>query len=225
MIKKILIGVLVFFVLLAAGFLIYAQTGVYDALVQDLGEKTDLGLYFPGNGEKLIIYPGGKVDYEAYNVLASKLNEKWYDVTIVKMPLNLAVLAPGRAAELEGRVIIGHSLGGAMAAKFTYDNPEKIKVLVLLGAYPADSNDLSAYDLEVLSIYGSEDGLATPEKIEAAKGLLPLNTHYVLIEGGNHAQFGTYGLQKGDNPSDISNEEQLDITVRQIDLMIREVME
>jgi hypothetical protein len=222
MIKKILIGIVALMVLLVSVFLIYTQIGVYDAVVQDLGERNDVGLYFPGNGEKVIFYPGGKVDYKAYNVLGQKLNDLGYDVTIVKMPLNLAVLGFGKAKDIEGSVIIGHSLGGSMAAKFAYDNEGRIDSLILLGAYPATSNNLSGRDVKVLSIYASEDGLATIDKIEMAKTLLPEDTHYELIEGGNHAQFGSYGPQKGDGTALISNEEQLDIVVKLIDQMIRE---
>ena len=34
------------------------------------------------------------------------------------------------------------------------------------------------------------------------------NTHWVAIEGGNHAQFGWYGPQSGDGTATISREEQ-----------------
>jgi hypothetical protein len=34
--------------------------------------------------------------------------------------------------------------------------------------------------------------------------LLPPTTTYVAIEGGNHAGFGWYGPQAGDNPATIS---------------------
>ncbi len=34
------------------------------------------------------------------------------------------------------------------------------------------------------------------------------DTQYVSIEGGNHAGFGNYDVQKGDNKATISNEQQ-----------------
>jgi hypothetical protein len=46
------------------------------------------------------------------------------------------------------------------------------------------------------------------EKFDETKALLPANTKYVVIEGGNHAQFGSYGFQAGDNEATISPEEQ-----------------
>jgi dienelactone hydrolase len=131
------------------------------------------------------------------------------------MPLNLAVFAPDRAAEVMaafpqiGRWAVGgHSLGGAMAARFALQNPDAVQGLVLWAAYPASTDDLSGHPLAVASIYGTLDGLATEDKIAASRPLLPGNTLWVAIEGGNHAQFGWYGPQSGDGTATISREEQ-----------------
>ena len=43
---------------------------------------------------------------------------------------------------------------------------------------------------------------------QKAKQFLPKDTQYVSIEGGNHAGFGNYGVQKGDSKATISNEQQ-----------------
>ncbi|MFC2046593.1 alpha/beta hydrolase [Chloroflexota bacterium] len=163
----------------------------------------------------LILYPGGRVDPRAYAPTARALAEEGYLVVVVPMPLNLAVLAPGRAAEvmaafpgMERWAVGGHSLGGAMAANFAHSNPEAVRGLVLWAAYPAGGDDLSGYQLAASSIYGTRDGLATPDKIDAARPLLPPDTQWTAIEGGNHAQFGWYGPQPGDNEATISREEQ-----------------
>ena len=63
-------------------------------------------------------------------------------------------------------------------------------------------------DLQVTSIFGTLDGLATPAEIEASKALVPPAATFVPIEGGNHAQFGWYGPQQGDNEATITREEQ-----------------
>jgi hypothetical protein len=60
----------------------------------------------------------------------------------------------------------------------------------------------------VITLHGSQDGLATPAKIEASRPLLPSDTQFITIEGGNHAQFGWYGLQDGDGTASISREDQ-----------------
>lgn len=48
----------------------------------------------------LIFYPGGKVLPEAYAPLCSKIAAQGYMVIIVPMPLNLAVLNPGKAEDV-----------------------------------------------------------------------------------------------------------------------------
>jgi len=95
-----------------------------------------------------------------------------------------------------------------MAARFAYQHPEAAQGLVLWAAYPASSDDLSGYPLAATSIYGTLDGLATGDKIDASRPLLPSDTQWVPIEGGNHAQFGWYGPQSGDNKATISQEVQ-----------------
>jgi dienelactone hydrolase len=131
------------------------------------------------------------------------------------MPLNLAVFGANRAAsviqtypDIQNWVIGGHSLGGSMAALYADKHRDQINGLALLASYPASSNDLSDSTIKVTSIYGTQDGLATKDKIDASRGLLPADTTWISIEGGNHAQFGWYGDQPGDNPATISRQEQ-----------------
>jgi pimeloyl-ACP methyl ester carboxylesterase len=163
----------------------------------------------------LILYPGGRVDPRAYAPAARAIARAGYLVVIVPMPLNLAFFAPDRAAEVmaaypgvERWAVGGHSLGGAMSARFAYQNADAVQGLVLWASYPAASDNLSGYALAVTSIYGTQDGLATKDKIDASRPLLPPATQWIAIEGGNHAQFGWYGPQSGDNPASISREEQ-----------------
>ena len=49
-----------------------------------------------------------------------------------------------------------------------------------------------------MSVYGTNDGLATPADIDEHKPDLPASTEYVPIDGGIHSFFGDYGLQNGD---------------------------
>ena len=69
----------------------------------------------------------------------------------------------------------------------------------------------------MLSIYGEVDALATLEKIENNKKLMSKNTTMHMIKGGNHAHFGMYGEQKGDNASLITPKAQRDETVKVIE--------
>jgi pimeloyl-ACP methyl ester carboxylesterase len=138
-----------------------------------------------------------------------------YPVYLVRMPLSLAVFSPNRAENIITQasqdtewVIGGHSLGGAMAANFAYNHPDQISGLLLWASYPTESNSLLGADIKVTSISGSLDGLATVEDINNSVWFLPADTQFVVIDGGNHAQFGYYGPQKGDNMAEISREAQ-----------------
>jgi len=139
------------------------------------------------------------------------------------MPLNLAVFGSDKALKVMEKYpdvsdwsIAGHSLGGAMACRFCLDHPTQVGKLILLAAYTTSSYDLSQRILPVLSITASNDGLSTPEKIKKNRVFLPADTRYYEIDGGNHAQFGDYGMQFGDGQAQISALEQLEITVDQI---------
>ncbi len=167
----------------------------------------------PSNG--LVFYPGARVDPRAYAPAARAIAAQNNLVVIVPMPFNLAIFDPDRAAQVIGTfptvhswAVGGHSLGGAMAARFVRVHPQIAQGLVLWAAYPAESDNLSSDNLAVVSIYGTRDGLATADKIDKSRALLPANTRWTPIEGGNHAQFGWYGAQPGDGQATISREEQ-----------------
>lgn len=215
--------------LCAAVFVVWANTGpkampeALDAMRSD-GEvqvDTEPWLVFrPVDVETktgFIFYPGGRVDPRAYAPAARELAAAGHPVAIVSMPLNLAFFAPDRAAEViaafpevDRWAIGGHSLGGAMAARFAYQNPDAVQGLALWASYPATADDLSGRDLAVTSIYGTRDGVATEGEIAASRPLLPPETQWVSIEGGNHAQFGWYGPQDGDYQAAISRTTQQD---------------
>jgi pimeloyl-ACP methyl ester carboxylesterase len=175
-------------------------------------------VFRPVSGEPvsgLIFYPGGRVDARAYAPLARAVAQAGYQVVIVPMPLNLAIFGAARGQDvidaypdIQHWTIAGHSLGGAMAARFVYQNPGSVQGLVLMASYPASSDDLSNYDLEVLSIYGTQDTVMQDGSIESSRVLLPEGTRWFPIQGGNHAQFGWYGSQAGDGQATITRREQ-----------------
>jgi Alpha/beta hydrolase family len=163
----------------------------------------------------LIFYPGAKVDPVAYSESMRAIAQAGFVVFLEKFPLNFAIVSPNRADDviaanpsITNWAIAGHSLGGASACLYT-NTSNKVKALIFWAAYCNERFDLSKRtDLQVTSISGSLDGLATPAKIESTKAFAPSNTKYVVINGGNHAQFGNYGVQSGDNPATISLEAQ-----------------
>nr|WP_239583482.1 alpha/beta hydrolase [Metabacillus iocasae] len=169
-----------------------------------------------------ILYPGAKVQPLAYAYYAQQLAKNGYVVAVVNFPFNMAFLSGNRAddvitdfPEVKKWFIGGHSLGGVMAANYAYKNQDNLTGVVFLASYPMNKNDFSSTNMPVLSLYGERDGLTTTSKIEETKKLLPSSTTFVEIEGGNHAQFGLYGEQRGDKKATISAEEQQDRLVRE----------
>jgi Alpha/beta hydrolase family len=225
--KTISIGILLVLAIAATGFLIWAYTPLgpmpeaLEALQSDSQvQVSEAGwIVFEPTGIQpdtgLILYPGGRVDPRSYAPIAHAIAGRGYLVVIVPMPLNLAVFGSNRAQEviaaypgIQHWVIGGHSLGGAMAAHFAFQNPGAVQGLALWAAYPTSSDDLSGQSLKTVSMIGSRDGLGTEQGVEATRHLLPEGTQFIVIEGGNHAQFGWYGEQPGDDPATITRDDQ-----------------
>ena len=164
-----------------------------------------------GSDTGLVYIPGAKVDPYAYMYkLSGVVEEAGVTVVITKPALNLAFFdthpladytadAPG----IEHWYVGGHSLGGVRACQLA-DDPA-VDGLVLFGSYCA--NDLADSELRVLSIAASNDGLSTEAKIRDAAPRLPASADFTVIDGANHAQFGDYGTQPGDNAATITTTE------------------
>lgn len=230
--KRIVIGL--FICILGIGGASYAYVSDYyhadaaamEALQSDEAvqviEKENQVIFQGKNSESgIIFYPGGKVEYTAYAPLLHQLAEEGMTCILLHMPGNLAVLDTNAAdgiqeqyPEIETWYMAGHSLGGSMAASYIGKHTEEFQGLILLAAYSTE--DLSDTDLDVLSLYGSEDGVLNREKYKKYKPNLPQNTKEYRIEGGNHGQFGSYGFQDGDGKAEISAEEQVERTVDEI---------
>ncbi len=184
--------------------------------VVEVTDESGLITFKPTNAEfdtGFIFYPGGRVDYRAYAPVLHQIAERGYFVALLPAPLNLAFfntdaanpvidLYPG----IQHWSVGGHSLGGVAASTFVMDNPDRAEGLALWASYPF-GDLLASSDINVVSIYGTND-MAGMEPFDKSRSQLPADTQFVVIEGGNHAQFGSYGLQPGDNPATISPEEQ-----------------
>ena len=178
----------------------------------------DMAIFCPDEIKAgFIFYPGGKVEHTAYAPLMHKLAENDIACIVTKMPLNLAVLnvdaadkALEKIANVDKWYIGGHSLGGSMAASYLDSTENDFDGLILLASY--STADLSDNNVDVLSVYGSEDKVLNMEKYGEYFLNLPADTSEIVIDGGNHAQFGCYGKQDGDGEAVISDIEQQDIT-------------
>lgn len=170
----------------------------------------------PGTEDALVFYPGGKVEYTAYLPLLRRLSEDGTDCFLVRMPFDLAVFGKDRAGDITEQyeyrrwLLGGHSLGGAMAADYAADHPAD--GLILLAAYPTKK-----LKVPTLQIYGSRDRVLNMERLEESRADLPEDAELSVLPGGNHAQFGDYGVQKGDGAATISRQEQQALTVELIE--------
>lgn len=174
----------------------------------------------PGNDTALIFYPGAKIEYTAYLPLFMNLSADGVDCFLVEMPFNFAFFGSGSADEIINNdsynysdwYISGHSLGGVVASQYAHDHLDRLKGLILLASYPTGSLE----GLSVLSIYGSNDNVLNMEAYDDAKQYMPSNFTEYVIEGGNHAQFASYGNQSGDGVASISDFKQKNETINQI---------
>lgn len=99
----------------------------------------------------------------------------------------------------------GHSLGGVVAANYAAGHGDQVSGVILFAAYPTKALDNQLIEV---SLYGSEDGVLNLEKAAAGRDYAPEEFYEHVIEGGNHAQFGNYGEQKGDGAATIPAQEQ-----------------
>ena len=180
--------------------------------------ETGYGWFFDGPSEDtaLIFYPGAKVEESSYAPLLHNLAEQGIDVCLVKMPFRLACLY-GNAAEKVLKVhsyqnwyIGGHSLGGLMAAEYATANSGIFSGVILLGAYPIKTIPEPLTEIQII---GTEDHVVNRSLLEKGRAYAPSAYIYYTIQGGNHAQFGRYGKQRGDGTALISADEQVRETV------------
>lgn len=215
--KRIVMNLFIAFAVLFALFFFYTEN-YYRAdrtaimMLRSDGEvavtSSENGCYFDGPGAEhlLIFYPGGKVQETAYAPLLRLLAEEGTDVFLVRMPFRLAVFGKDKAEEVMEETadhthvyLGGHSLGGAMAADYAAEHPGELDGLILLASY---STKTIPSELPVLSVYGSEDGVLDADRYEKNRANLA-DLQELVIEGGNHAGFGSYGEQKGDGTASI----------------------
>ena len=182
--------------------------------------KIDGGYFVDGAGDNtaLVFYPGAKIDSKAYLPLMKQLADGGIDCFLLEVPMHMAIFDMNAADRITDNysyntwILSGHSMGGIAAAKYAADH-DNIDGVVLLASYPTSQLPEST---ALLSVYGTEDKVLELNKYEESKKNFPSNSREIIIEGGNHAQFGNYGEQSGDGTATISREEQQSQTAKAI---------
>lgn len=162
-----------------------------------------------------VLVPGALVEPSAYIRLASLFTEQGICVGIPSTWINLPILNPNIVTyvmnmkpQTKEWYVGGHSQGGVVA---TWCKDERIVGYFLLASYPT-----STLNKRTISLIGSNDKVLNMTRYENAKKYLPRDRKFITINGGNHALFGTYGIQKGDGEATITREEQQKITCDEI---------
>lgn len=188
--------------------------------------ELDYGYFFdgPSTDTAMIFYPGAKVETAAYAPLMNQLAQHGIDCFLIEMPFHMA-LFDGNAAETvlssytySEWILAGHSLGGNVASSFVQSHSESVDALILLASYPSQPLE----GIRLCSIYGSKDGCLNREQYDKNKKNWPSKSMEICIPGGNHAQFGDYGSQKGDGQATISARSQQKKTAEIIVQFIKE---
>lgn len=161
----------------------------------------------------VIFYPGGRCDPRAYAPIARALAQSGYLTVIPSMPLRLAVMDANRAEKIMSAhprithwVIGGHSMGGVMAGHFASKRQNDFAGLFFAGSYPAKMSAMPNGTLPAVMISGSQDSFTRQDEVDAAPERLPASTRFVMIEGGDHYQFGYF--DKAPHTATISRAEQ-----------------
>ncbi len=221
-------------IILVAGYGLYDRYGSpYQAMVDGQAalvsndkvtvDRNPYLVFRPADREPetgLIFYIGSRVPPAAYAPMAREIAEAGFLVAIPSMPFNLPVFGQSAAndvladfPEIISWGVGGHARGGANAASYIARS-SRVDGLLLLGSQSGSNTDLSQRNgLTTFVVYATEDGLVTVDEIEGAKDRLPSNAEYVLIQGGNHAQFGWYGSQSGDGAAKITRLDQQEQTI------------
>lgn len=169
-------------------------------------------------GLEVIFFQGGLVDPKAYAPLCRKLAEVGFTSHLIKMPFRLPIYGYQKISEIidlpNGNYVIGgHSQGGKMAAQFLFENPEIFKGIFLLATSHPRDIDLSNLNIPALKLYGEFDGLASVDEVMGNESQLPAGARSILIEGGNHSQFGFLGTLFMDDDAGIPLEKQQELTI------------
>jgi len=179
---------------------------------------------------------GGRVPSEAYRWMYRHVASRGFVVIAPRHAAQLAIFETGNAPEtlaavrrhsertsgpLEAMVddrralVMGHSLGGVVAAKNWLYQPEMFSHLAMFASYAAESEDfersVSGKEDRILSVIGGRDERSDNAVRKARTGVerFEAPATFGIVEGMNHYQWGdlpTTGQLSKDAPSTVDTE-------------------
>lgn len=240
--KLVLALVVVFSIISSVGYIIwlnrtykvneYANHAMISSYGVDIQKLEDSTLFFTNNSNKgdigIIIIPAERVEQKSYARLSKSLAKKNHQVFVPKLTLNSAMFSKNKIEEIFKKheditkwIVIGHSDSGNMALKIAA-NEKKVIGAVFLGSYVI-GDDLKLINKPSLLVWGTNDGILDFSKFNEFKKNLPEKTFFHEIVGGNNSNFADIQLLNKDNNANISNEEQQNQVVEQVQKFIENI--
>lgn len=147
----------------------------------------------------IVFYAGAYCDVRGYAPVLKEVAAAGYLIVAPTMPFDFSIFAPDiadevRAAypEIQHWVIAGHSMGGAMAGSYAFNNQDNLAGLIVFDSFPPAYNSLSDSELPILLFERARaDGSQSQKFIDNAN-LYPENTPKVLIPGAQHMYYGSF---------------------------------
>lgn len=171
----------------------------------------------PKGSQTLVFLPGGMVEPIAYAPLVRSVADSGFPAILQPLPWRGAFTEAQRAdlfaaisqhAQASRVVLAGHSRGAMLAARYAHDHPTSLAGLVLVATTHPRDFSLADFRSPLTKVYGTNDGVAGFADMQANTSLLPPQTRWAKIEGGNHVQFGFYRHQLMSGSATISRDEQ-----------------
>ena len=165
----------------------------------------------------LIFFPGALVEHAAYAPLAAHLSDQGILVVVVSFePMRIATFHQGGSerdvlpilyhvashytdASVKDWALGGHSVGGSCA----FDLVQRLNMskLVLFASHSSFDKRAHLVDskVKVLCVDATNDGILSRESSQRMEHfkthMVPADTIFYIIQGGNHSGFGHYGPQ------------------------------
>ena len=187
------------------------------------GYPFDAVIYKPVGYEPtvgVVFYAGAPVDYRDYGTLLRGIASAGYLVISPEFPMDMATLNIIAGEEYMKQYpqvrtwfLSGHSHGGLAASMEAEHNADLFRGLILFDSQTAVPVLKENYP--VLAFHATNDWACPWYQYQiVCSSMWMTDLNKIIIEGGNHAQFGDYGVQSNDGPATITKERQLEIAIQ-----------